>query len=122
MTTAMWLLPRRVPTNCSALRVAVFLNGFVLFTSLLCDRFITSKAVMTSRLKSSFLPFTFFSLLLTTSLMWLHAAGAADKAISIPVQITHAQNFDPFPSPDGKKLVFISMLCGTEPLFTMDVH
>jgi len=88
---------------------------------LLCDRFITSKAVMTSRLKSSFLPFTFFSLLLTTSLMWLHAAGAADKAISIPVQITHAQNFDPFPSPDGKKLVFISMLSGKEQLFTMDV-
>jgi Tol biopolymer transport system component len=76
---------------------------------------------MTSRLKCSFLPFTFFSLLLTTSLMWLHAAGAADKAISIPVQITHAQNFDPFPSPDGKKLVFISMLSGKEQLFTMDV-
>src|SRR5205823_12708570 len=32
-------------------------------------QFITSKTVMTSRLKSSFLPFTFFSLLLTTSLM-----------------------------------------------------
>ena len=75
---------------------------------------------MTSRLSSSFLPFTFFSLLLTTSLMWLHAAAAADKAISIPVQITHAQSFDPFPSPDGKKLVFISMLCGKEHLFTMD--
>ncbi len=40
---------------------------------------------------------------------------------SIPVQITHAQNFDPFPSPDGKKLVFISMLSGKEQLFTMDV-
>ena len=53
--------------------------------------------------------------------MWLHAAAAADKAISIPVQITHAQNFDPVPSPDGKKLVFISMLSGKEQLFTMDV-
>jgi TolB protein len=49
------------------------------------------------------------------------AAGAADRAISIPVQITHAQNFDPFPSPDGKKLVFISMISGKEQLFTMDV-
>src|SRR5438045_5909940 len=76
---------------------------------------------MTSRLKCSFLTFTFFSLLLTASLMWLHAAGAADTAISIPVQITHAQNFDPFPSPDGKKLVFISMLSGKEQLITMDV-
>src|SRR5206468_12507566 len=64
------------------------------------------------------LPLTFFSALLTISLTWLHAA---DKAISIPVQITHAQNFDPFPSPDGKKLVFISMLSGKEQLFIMDV-
>src|SRR6184192_2865119 len=75
---------------------------------------------MTSRLKSSFSPFTFFSLLLALSLAWLHAAAAADRAISIPVQITHAQNFDPFPSPDGKKLVFISMISGKEQLFTMD--
>src|SRR5947207_14451101 len=67
---------------------------------------------MTSRLSSYFFLLTFsFSL----------AAAAADKAISIPVQITHAQNFDPFPSPDGKKLVFISMLSGKEQLFTMDV-
>src|SRR5437867_10029959 len=75
---------------------------------------------MTSRLKSSFSPFTFFSLPLALSLAWLHAAAAADKAISIPVQITHAQNFDPFPSPNGKKLVFISMISGKEQLFTMD--
>src|SRR5205814_8964058 len=67
---------------------------------------------MTSRLTSYFFLLTFsFSL----------AAGAADKAISIPVQITHAQNFDPFPSADGKKLVFISMLSGKEQLFIMDV-
>src|SRR3954463_10522855 len=67
---------------------------------------------MTSRLIFSFLLLTFsFSL----------AAAAADKAICIPVQITHAQNFDPFPSPDGKKLVFISMLSGKEQLFSMDV-
>ncbi len=66
---------------------------------------------MTSRLSSYFFLLTFsFSL----------AAAAADKAISIPVQITHAQNFDPFPSPDGKELVFISMLSGKEQLFTMD--
>jgi TolB protein len=47
-------------------------------------------------------------------------ASAADLEISIPIQITHAQNFDPAPSPDGKKLVFISMLSGKEQLFTMD--
>jgi TolB protein len=72
-------------------------------------------------LHSSFLPLTFISLLLAISLTWPHGAAAADRAISIPVQITHAQNFDPFPSPDGKKLVFISMLSGKEQLFTMDV-
>jgi TolB protein len=48
-------------------------------------------------------------------------AYAADLEISIPIQLTHAQNFDPSPSPDGKKLVFISMLSGKEQLFTMDV-
>src|SRR5437868_14877854 len=47
-------------------------------------------------------------------------ASAADLEISIPIQLTHAQNFDPAPSPDGKKLVFISMLSGKEQLFTMD--
>jgi TolB protein len=47
-------------------------------------------------------------------------ASAADLEISIPIQITHAQNFDPAPSPDDKKLVFISMLSGKEQLFTMD--
>jgi TolB protein len=47
-------------------------------------------------------------------------ASAADLEISIPIQITHAQNFDPAPSPEGKKLVFISLLSGREQLFTMD--
>jgi TolB protein len=48
-------------------------------------------------------------------------ASAADLEISIPIQLTHAQNFDPSPSPDGKKLVFISMISGKEQLFTMDI-
>src|SRR5438876_8070711 len=78
------------------------------------------KTVMTSRLNPSLLALPFFSALLTISLTWPHAAVAADRAISIPVQITHAQNFDPFPSPDGKKLVFISMISGKEQLFTMN--
>ena len=62
-----------------------------------------------------------FALVLTLLLTWLHSTAAADKAISIPVQITHAQNFDPFPSPDGKQLVFISLISGKEQLFTMNV-
>jgi TolB protein len=75
---------------------------------------------MTSRLNPSVLAAILFSLTLAISLTWLHAAVAADKAISIPVQITHAQNFDPFPSSDGKHLVFISMISGKEQLFTMN--
>src|ERR1043165_5844721 len=47
--------------------------------------------------------------------------GAANPAISIPIQLTHAANFDPSPSPDGKKLVFISEISGKEQLFTIDV-
>ena len=48
-------------------------------------------------------------------------ARAADVPLSLPIQITHAQNFDPSPSPDGKRLVYISMLSGKEQLFTMNV-
>jgi TolB protein len=48
-------------------------------------------------------------------------AHGADRAVSIPLQITHAQNFDPSPSPDGKRLVYIAMVSGKEQLFTMDV-
>src|SRR5216110_1845017 len=75
---------------------------------------------MISRLNSSLVPVTFFSLFLTIMLTSPHPVAAVDRPISIPVQITHAQNFDPFPSPDGEKLVFISMLSGKEQLFTMD--
>src|SRR5215469_10657944 len=48
-------------------------------------------------------------------------AYAADVPLAIPIQITHAQNFDPSPSPDGKRLVFISVISGKEQLFTMNV-
>jgi TolB protein len=55
------------------------------------------------------------------SFSFLPCAGGADRPISIPVQITHALNYDPSPSPDGKKLVFISVISGKEQLFRMDV-
>jgi hypothetical protein len=87
------------------------------FPVFLCDVMTVSPSTMfaTRRVHPG------FAVLLTISLMWLHAAAAADRPISIPVQITHAQNFDPFPSPGGKKLVFISLISGKEQLFTMDV-
>jgi len=48
-------------------------------------------------------------------------AHSADVPLAIPIQITHAQNFDPSPSPDGKRLVYISDLSGKEQLFTMNI-
>jgi TolB protein len=59
--------------------------------------------------------------ILLALLMPVRLALGADLAISIPIQLTHAQNLDPSPSPDGKKLVFISVISGKEQLFTMDV-
>jgi hypothetical protein len=52
-------------------------------------------------------------------LMPVRLAPGDDLAISIPIQLTHAQNLDPSPSPDGKKLVFISVISRKEQLFTM---
>jgi TolB protein len=48
-------------------------------------------------------------------------AHAADRPMSIPIQITHAQNMDSSPSPDGKRLVYISVIAGKEQLFAMNV-
>jgi TolB protein len=58
--------------------------------------------------------------ILLALLMPVRLVPGDDLAISIPIQLTHAQNFDPSPSPDGKKLVFISVISGKEQLFTMD--
>src|SRR5712691_10900949 len=64
--------------------------------------------------------FTVSLYVLALSSFSLRASGT-DMPISIPVQLTHAQNYDASPSPDGKKLVFISSISGKEQLFTMDV-
>jgi Tol biopolymer transport system component len=54
----------------------------------------------------------------------LAAAGfcplATARALTIPYQVTHSQNMDPSPGPDGKRLVFISVIAGKEQLFTMN--
>ncbi len=49
------------------------------------------------------------------------AVVAVSKPMAIPVQITHAQNSDASPGPDGKRLVFISLISGKEQLFAMNV-
>src|SRR5437868_452038 len=60
-------------------------------------------------------------LLILASLFVAGLAHSAERALTIPLQITHAQNFDPSPSPDGKRLVYISVVSGKEQLFTMNV-
>jgi TolB protein len=47
-------------------------------------------------------------------------AWAAAAPLTIPYQLTHSQNMDPSPNPDGKRLVFISVIAGKEQLFTMN--
>jgi TolB protein len=46
--------------------------------------------------------------------------AAAAVPLTIPYQLTHSQNMDPSPSPDGKRLVFVSVIAGREQLFTMN--
>ena len=58
--------------------------------------------------------------LFLASFLRLYVSGA-ELPLAIPVQITHAQNFDPSPSPDGKRLVYISVIAGKEQLFIMNV-
>src|SRR5205085_3883106 len=71
---------------------------------------------MLAKSSPSFAAFVVFGLL--TSFC---ALRAREIPLSIPIQITHAQNFDPSPSPDGKRLVYISMISDKEQLFTMNI-
>jgi len=50
--------------------------------------------------------------------LWLGPSGAATP-LTIPYQLTHSQNMDPSPNPDGTRLVYIGVIAGKEQLFTM---
>jgi TolB protein len=50
----------------------------------------------------------------------LCASSTRAAPLTIPFQLTHSQNMDPSPRPDGKRLVFISVIAGKEQLFTMN--
>lgn len=55
---------------------------------------------------------------------WLPGWAAAQGQVALPVlphQLTYAMNYDASPSPDGRRLVYISVLAGHEQLFLMDV-
>jgi TolB protein len=48
------------------------------------------------------------------------SAVAAAAPLTLPYQLTHSQNMDPSPNPDGTRLVYISVTAGKEQLFTMN--
>jgi TolB protein len=50
----------------------------------------------------------------------LATASDAAAPLSIPYQLTYSQNLDVTPSPDGKKLVIITLVAGVEQLFATD--
>ena len=41
--------------------------------------------------------------------------------LSLPIQLTHSENFDPSLSPDGKRMVYVSLIAGREQLVVSDV-
>ena len=46
---------------------------------------------------------------------------AQNSPITLAYQFTHSVNMDPSFSPDGKAMVFISIIAGKEQLFTMNL-
>ncbi|HKV76072.1 MAG TPA: hypothetical protein VJN95_16260 [Gemmatimonadales bacterium] len=48
-------------------------------------------------------------------------AAAQRGTAALAYQLTYSQNYDPSPSPDGRRLVYITLLEGREQLFTMKV-
>ncbi len=61
------------------------------------------------------------NLLLSAAILIAASLQAQRNAVSLPYQLTHSANYDPSPSPDGKRLVYISAVDGREQLFTMNV-
>jgi TolB protein len=55
-------------------------------------------------------------------MLWLPTATSAQGApAGLAYQLTYTQKYDPSPSPDGKRLVYITQLDSREQLFTMNV-
>ncbi len=61
------------------------------------------------------------ALTLTAVLLSPARAAAQRSAVSQAYQLTHTAKYDPSPSPDGKKLVYITVTDGREQLFIMNV-
>jgi TolB protein len=54
------------------------------------------------------------------ALIFASAAAAQRKAATLAYQLTHVDTGEPFPSPDGKQLVFESIIEGFEQIFVMN--
>jgi TolB protein len=54
------------------------------------------------------------------AVVFMYATASSAAPLTLPYQLTHSQNMDPSPSPDGKRLVYISVTAGKEQLFTMN--
>ncbi len=61
------------------------------------------------------------TLLLALVLLVQASASAQIKAITLAYQLTYTDTGEPFPSPDGKKILFESRVAGHYHLFTMDL-
>jgi TolB protein len=59
-------------------------------------------------------------LLLASVLTVPSLAAARERPIALPYQLTHGISVDPSFSPDGKRLVYITVVAGREQLFVMD--
>jgi TolB protein len=57
----------------------------------------------------------------TGSIATARGVTGAQEPLDVARQITHSQNYDPSFSPDGKRMVFISLVAGREQLFTADL-
>jgi TolB protein len=59
--------------------------------------------------------------LLVASVFSCGLAAAQNPPITLAHQVTHSDNEDPTFSPDGKRMIYISVVAGKEQLFAMDM-
>ena len=62
-----------------------------------------------------------FALVLAVLLLVSAISFAQNRAMTLAYQLTHVDTGEPFPSPDGKKILFESMVAGKYQLFTMNL-
>jgi len=56
------------------------------------------------------------ALLVTIGMLCASPAARPADPLAFPIQLTHSQNFDPSFAPDGKRIVYVSLIAGREEL------